>query len=85
MIKMLYNKIRIWFVCTLKGHKYNYQLGWGERGNYDDIWFVCDRCDKKFFRFFKSQVPHWFEMEQNYKKHIKALEDELKEAIKLST
>lgn len=46
--------------CFFKGHSYNYSLGWG-KGNYDDIWFVCDRCDRHFFMFRHSEVKPWNE------------------------
>lgn len=59
-IKNLFVVLKIKLTCFFKGHKYNYSLGWG-KGNYDDIWFVCDRCERHFFKFCKSDVKPWNE------------------------
>ena len=48
--------------CFLKGHKYNYQLGWGN-GRYEDIYFCCDRCDKTFLKITQTQLGN-----QNHEK-----------------
>lgn len=48
--------------CFFKGHKYNYSLAWGEKGGYNDIYIVCDRCNHPYFlKFHKSDVPFWQE------------------------
>lgn len=79
------DKVWLPLVCLFKGHKWGYSLGWGKAGNYDEIWFVCDRCDIKPFHFLKSDVEHWRQMDEQYNRHIMALEkerDSLRERVK---
>lgn len=59
-IKKWWYYTRTKIICFFKDHKYNYQLGWG-KGNYDEIWFCCDRCDRRFFMFRHSSVEAWEE------------------------
>jgi hypothetical protein len=58
-IKTIYNKVKVWYLCTFKGHKYNYQLGWGKKGGYDELYLCCDSCDRKFFKLLKGDITAW--------------------------
>lgn len=58
-IKLWLRNTRIKIRCFFSGHKYDYQLGWGKKGGYDDFWFYCSRCDKKFCHFKKSEIDAW--------------------------
>lgn len=82
MIKHL-NELMLKVKCLFKGHKYNYHLGWGKEGNYDEVHIVCDRCDKSFFLFLKSDVDAWSNVENDQRtkflRRIQALKSEVED------